>query len=88
MALAHKSDGGVPTDASNQGAISDNFLTKKRGNWGQIQNRGSLGVKLHKIWANLTNSYVKFSDLQIFPNVMILHSGNFDQKAKIGGHRV
>ena len=28
-ALMYKSDGGVPTDASNQGSIGDNFLAKK-----------------------------------------------------------
>ena len=28
-ALTYKNDGGAPTDASNQGAIGDNFLAKK-----------------------------------------------------------
>ena len=30
---SHKSDGGAPTDASNQGAISDNFFCEKGGYW-------------------------------------------------------
>ena len=34
--------GGASTDASSQGAISDNFFNKKVGHWWQIQTRSSL----------------------------------------------
>ena len=38
---------GAPTDVSNQGVISDNFLAKK-GSWGDRSERGVMSVKLHK----------------------------------------
>ena len=96
----NKSDGGVPTDKSNQRAsylhgsnpwlsehlgeartahsmgvlaISDNFLAEKR---------GSLGVKLQKIWALLFYSFFwNFCcDLQNF----MISPENFDRKSKTG----
>ena len=48
-ALIYKNWLGAPTEASNKGAIGDNFLAKKGVIGWQIQKWGLLGVKLHKI---------------------------------------
>ena len=50
----------MPTDTSNQKAISDNFVAKRVIGWQIQKGGGSFGVKLHRIWAILTFFFFKF----------------------------
>ena len=84
--LTYKREGGAPTNASNHEAISDNFLAKKGSLNDRSKKGGSLGVKMHKIWAILTHFFLTFllQFANFFQNWMIL-TGKFDRKSKYRG---
>ena len=79
--LAYKSDVGGSTDASNQGAISDNFVAEKGNCVPDPNNEGHLGVKMHKnpghfsiFFSNCRCDLQNFSKLRIRLKILMKKS--------------